>query len=202
MLVDAIKKEPQEEDEFQQKQKTRLVSLPLSSVVKPEPGANVNDFSQLTHHSSPNQILNIKSEPEEIEEEEILSSEDELYIDSQTNSSRIEEDKIVSKDRRSSFSIFEHKSSLSTLAEVSLATAGKLYEPHLNLQARANLYLSDSNSNTINNSKATEESCNRSQDLIQDEIPTIDLPQSVKDAIIASTSMSKTDDYSQSPVYR
>ena len=202
MLVDAIKKEPQEEDEFQQKQKTRLVSLPLSSVVKPEPGANVNDFSQLTHHSSPNQILNIKSEPEEIEEEEILSSEDELYIDSQTNSSRIEEDKIVSKDSRSSFSIFEHKSSLSTLAEVSLATAGKLYEPHLNLQARANLYLSDSNSNTINNSKATEESCNRSQDLIQDEIPTIDLPQSVKDAIIASTSMSKTDDYSQSPVYR
>ena len=202
MLVDAIKKEPQEEDEFQQKQKTRLVSLPLSSVVKSEPGANVNNLSQSTHHSSPNQILNIKSEPEEIEEEEILSSEDELYIDSQTNSSRIEEDKIVSKDRRSSFSIFEHKSSLSTLAEVSLATAGKLYEPHLNLQARANLYLSDSNSNTINNSKATEESCNRSQDLIQDEIPTIDLPQSVKDAIIASTSMSKTDDYSQSPVYR
>ena len=202
MLVDAIKKEPPEEDEFQQKQKTRLVSLPLSSVVKSEPGANVNDLSQSTHHSSPNQILNIKSEPEEIGEEEILSSEDELYIDSQTNSSRIEEDKIVPNDRRSSFSIFEHKSSLSTLAEVSLATAGKLYEPHLNLQARANLYLSDSNSNTINNSKATEESCNRSQDLLQDVIPTIDLPQSVKDAIIASTGMSKTDDYSQSPVYR
>ena len=77
-------------------------------------------------------------------------------------------------------------SNLSTLAEVSLAAAGHFYEPNLNhqiSQARANLRPSNEDSSCLTHKTNTSGCLSKAQD---DPLPIIALPQSVKDAIMAT----------------
>ena len=207
LLVDAIKKETVDEDDIQARRNTNNYGpLKLPCVVKTEPVSNLSGFDYPSPNTGKKDMVKVKTEPEEVEEEEVHLNDEELYIDSQiTDNSNVEPTaKVSSKDSRevSTVGQYEQNSNLSTLAEVSLATAGKFYEPQLNLQinqARANLYPSEIvNRNVFNISKSTANTLiNSGQNLLPPNIPTIDLPQSVKDAIIASATSSKTGSYAQ-----
>ena len=97
------------------------------------------------------------------------------------------------KSARQNDGPYEQKSNLSTLAEVSLAAAGEFYEPNLNQQidqARANLYPSNQRVRTSISSNQPECLSNDTQTIPPNFMPTIDLPQSVKDAILASANIS------------
>jgi hypothetical protein len=203
LLVDAIKKEPVDEDEIQGRRNTNYDQLKLPCVVKTEPMSNLSGFDYPSTNAGVKDMVKVKTEPEEVEEEEVHLSDEELYIDSQIIENRtVEPIEIVgSIDSRelSTVGQYEQNSNLSTLAEVSLATAGKFYEPQLNHQinqARANLYPSERHRNVNSNYNETS-LINSGQNLLSPNIPTIDLPQSVKDAIIASATSSKTASYTQ-----
>ena len=200
MLVDAIKKEPFEEDEddiAENREEINVEPMSLSSYIKTEPQINCNNFvTSCPTTASINNTVNIKKEQEEVEEEEIVSSEDELYIDSQISP---REEEVIYSERPTSHRLGAHEqveqnSNLSTLAEVSLAAAGKFYEPRLNHQidkARANLDTSKAYNNACFDSKAS----NGRPDRFGSGIPPLDIPQSVKDAIIASANMNKAESF-------
>ena len=199
MLVDAIKKEPFEEDEddiAENREEINVEPMSLSSYIKTEPQINSNNFVTSSPTACINHTINIKKEQEEVEEEEIVSSEDELYIDSQISP---REEEVIYSERPTSHRLGAHEqveqnSNLSTLAEVSLAAAGKFYEPRLNHQidkARANLDTSKAYNNACFDSKAS----NDRPDRFGSGIPTLDIPQSVKDAIIASANMNKAESF-------
>ena len=196
--MDAIKKEPFEDDEddiAENQEEINVDPMSLSSYIKTETQINGNNFvTSSPTHACINHTINIKKEQEEVEEEEIVSSEDELYIDSQIRPS---EEEVVYSERPTNHRLGAHEqveqnSNLSTLAEVSLAAAGKFYEPRLNHQidkARANLDTSKAYNNACFDSKAS----NDRPDRFGSGIPTLDIPQSVKDAIIASANMKRAE---------
>lgn len=198
-MVDAIKKEPFEEDEddiAENHEEINVEPMSLSSYIKTEPQINCNSFLSSSPQACINHTVNIKKEQEEVEEEEIVSSEDESYIDSQI--SPREEGAIHSETptnhRLGALEQIEQNSNLSTLAEVSLAAAGKFYEPRLNHQidkARANLDTSKAYNNACFDSKASDGRSER----FSGGIPTLDIPQSVKDAIIASANMNRAESF-------
>ena len=198
-MVDAIKKEPFEEDEndiAENQEEINVEPMSISSYIKTEPQINCNNFLSPSPNACINHTVNIKKEQEEVEEEEIVSSEDELYIDSQIRPS---EEEVVYSERPTNHRLGAHEqveqnSNLSTLAEVSLAAAGKFYEPRLNHQidkARANLDTSKAHNNACFDAKVSD---GRSQ-RFGGGIPTLDIPQSVKDAIIASANMSRAESF-------
>ena len=192
--MDAIKKEPFEDDEDDIAENHEEINVdPMSSYIKTEPQINCNNFLSSSPTACINHTMNIKKEQEEVEEEEIVSSEDELYIDSQI-SPREEEAIYSERPTNHRLGALEQNSNLSTLAEVSLAAAGKFYEPRLNHQidkARANLDTSKAYNNACFESKASD----GRPDRFGSGIPTLHIPQSVKDAIIASANMNKAESF-------
>ena len=202
LLVDAIKKEPVDEDQIQAKDNTDSGPSNFSPIIKTEPDTNLNELGH--PNANVKNVLNIKTEPEDLEEEEVLHIDEDMYTDPQTNANSIVDahERVSSKNIRATTVVqYEQNSNLSTLAEVSLATAGKFYEPQLNLQidqARANLYPPEKHRHEVNTPKSTEMYfLSNAQKIMPHHIPTLDIPQSVKDAIIASATSSKTGSYPQ-----
>lgn len=202
LLVDAIKKEPVDEDQMQGKDNIDSGSSKAPSSIKPEPDTNLNDLGH--PNANVKNLLDIKTEPEDLEEEEVLHIDEEMYPDPQTNANSIAgapERGSLKNNRPTSVVQYEQNSNLSTLAEVSLATAGKFYEPQLKLQiaqARANLYPPEKHQHEVSTTKLAEMTfLSNAQKVMPHHIPTLDLPQSVKDAIIASATSSKTGNYPQ-----
>ena len=197
LLVDAIKKEPPDDDEHRNCTANTNTVPNLSSTIKQEPD---DDRDTTSHHKTTRiekDALNIKSEPEDVEEEQIFSWEDEpcsnSYISSKSNSRHGETPPL--KCAKQTDGQYEQKSNLSTLAEVSLAAAGEFYEPNLKQQidlARANLYPSNERVKTSISSNQSECSSNGTPKISPNLMPTIDLPQSVKDAILASANISSS----------
>ena len=197
--MDAIKKEPFEEDEddiAENHEEINLDPMSLSPYIKTEPQINCNNIVTSSPTACINHTVDIKKEQEEVEEDEIVSSEDELYIDSQI-SPREEEvrySEIPTNYRLGGHEQVEQNSNLSTLAEVSLAAAGKFYEPRLNHQidrARANLDTSKAYNNACFDAKVSD----GKPDRFEGGIPTLDIPQSVKDAIIASANRNRAESF-------
>ena len=202
MLVDAIKEEPLDENEVREGSNNNSLPSALFPSIKTEPESSGNAYECSTHSSNLTYTVEVKTEPEE--EEEALARNEKMSIQSQTNSRLMTGNnaKVALKDARSVADQYEQNSNLSTLAEVSLATAGKFCEPHLKQQidrARANLYPSQKSFNASVNHKPMANSFDDAPHVVPQ--PTIDLPQSVKDAIIASANISKNRDSSQSPYH-
>ena len=204
LLVDAIKKEPSNDKEHANDLQVNSISPDSSLSIKQEPETEEDASTCLKTTRIEKDALNIKSEPEEIYEEESLQCENESNDNSRpTTTSFIDNNKeYVTLGLRANNGAVEQRSNLSTLAEVSLATAGEFFEPNLNHQidqARANLYPSN---NVINNddvSKQSKFAKNENPKIPPNFIPTIDLPQSVKDAILASANIPNTSPLLNSP---
>ena len=195
LLVDAIKEEPPNDDEHRNCNTNTNVPKNLSSTIKQEPDADRDIVLNNKTTRIEKDALNIKTEPEEIEEEQILSYEDEPFSNSHINSksnSKHGETPLL-KYAKPNDGPYEHKSSLSTLAEVSLAAAGEFYEPNLNQQidqARANLYPPNEGVKTSISSNLPKCVSIDTPKIPPNFMPTIDLPQSVKDAILKSANIS------------
>ena len=204
LLVDAIKKEPSNDKEHADGLQVRSISPDSSLSIKQELETDEDASTCLKTTRIEKDALNIKSEPVEMFEEESLQCGNEPNDNSHsTTQAFVDNNKeAVIHGLRGNDNVLEQRSNLSTLAEVSLATAGEFFEPNLNHQidqARANLYPSN---NAINHDVASKQSKfakNENPKIPPNFIPTIDLPQSVKDAILASANISNTSPLSNSP---
>ena len=203
LLVDAIKKEPSNDQEHADGLQVDSISPDSSLSIKQEQETEEDASTCLKTTRIEKDGLNIKSEPEEIYEE-ALQCENEPNDNSRSATTAFinnNKESVIHGLRRNDGTV-EQRSNLSTLAEVSLATAGEFFEPNLNHQidqARANLYPSN---NTINNDVVSEQSKfakNENLKIPPNFIPTIDLPQSVKDAILASANISNPNPLLNSP---
>ena len=193
LLVNAIKEEPLDIDEVLEGTNTNVLSSTFTSSIKKENVSNSNDVEDSIRKANLKHPKEIKTEPEE---QEIIFGD----IETKSSSQAEENIKLPLKDSSCKEVRYEQNSSLSTLAEVSLATAGKFYEPHLNREihrARANLYPSQKDFNASIHQKSLENSFDDNEKVSQNTPPTIDIPKSVKDAILASANISTNGNHLQ-----